>query len=99
MILCYVIFIPLLIISLLLFFKFSPKHIEPNKIKIYNFSTIAFTVVLCIVFSLKIKASMMDGSDVGWWPVLAFIFSLIVSIATIFVSGIIRNFIVFKKSK
>lgn len=99
MILAYLIFIPLFIFSLWAFFKSSPKQKHPYKIKIYNIGTIVVAICLCAGYSLKLRASMIDGSDFGWWPVLVFIFSLVISIGTFIVSGMLRNFIIFKNKR
>jgi len=96
MILAYIILIPLLIASLWIFFKLSPKQINTHNVKMYNFGTIALAIVLSIAYILKLRASMINGSDFGWWPVLSFMFSLAISIGIIFISGIIRNFIIFR---
>ena len=95
MILAYIVLIPLLIIMLWGFFKTSPK-INSNNIKIYNSVTIILAIALSIAYSLKLRSSMINGSDFSWWPVLSFMFSLAISIGTIFVSGIIRNLLIFK---
>jgi hypothetical protein len=99
MIIAYLILIPLLIFSLWLFFKYTPKTITTKKIKIYNYSTLALAVIASITYSLILRASMINGSDYGWWPVLAFIFSLVISIAIIFLSAIIRNLVIFRNSR
>ena len=96
MILAYIVLIPLLTFSLWAFFKSSPKRINSNKIKIYNLGTITVSMFLCLSYVFKLRASMINGSDFGWWPVLAFIFSLVIIIGTIFLSGILRNFVFFK---
>lgn len=95
MILAYIVLIPLLIIMLWGFFKTSPK-INSNNIKIYNSVTIILAIALSIAYSLKLRSSMINGSDFGWWPVLSFMFSLAISIGIIFVSGIIRNLLIFR---
>lgn len=95
MILAYIILIPLLIVLLWAFFKTSPKA-NSKFIKIYNTCTIISAIVLSIIYSLKLRSSMIDGSDFGWWPVLSFLFSLAISIAVIFVSGILRNLLIFR---
>ena len=95
MILTYIVLIPLLIIMLWGFFKTSPK-INSNNIKIYNSVTIILAITLSIAYSLKLRSSMMNSTDFGWWPVLSFMFSLAISIGIIFVSGIIRNLLIFR---
>ena len=95
MILAYIVLIPLLIIILWGFFKTSPR-INSNNIKIYNFATIILAIALSIAYSLKLKSSMIGSSDFGWWPVLSFIVSLAISIGIIFMSGIVRNLLIFK---
>jgi len=82
--------------SLLVFFKLSPQTADLQKVKRYNLLTIVMAILLSILFSLKVRASMIDGRDAAWWPILAVTFSPAVMIVTIFVSGILRNFIVFR---
>jgi hypothetical protein len=99
MIIAYLVLIPLLLISLWLFFKYTPKRADARKVKLYNNSTLALAVIISVIQSLKLRASMIHGSDAGWWPVLAFVFSLMISIAIIILSAVIRNFIVFRDSR
>jgi len=96
MLLFYIILIPLFIASLWLFFKTSPKQINSKSIKIYNLGAITLAIFLSFIYTFTLRASMINGSDFGWWPVLSFIFSLIISISVLFVAGIIRNFIIFR---
>jgi hypothetical protein len=99
MLIAYLILIPFLILSLWLFFKFTPKAINSKKVKVYNFCTLVLAVIASITYSLILRSSMINGSDYGWWPVLAFIFSLAISIAIIFLSAIIRNLIIFRSRR
>jgi len=97
MIVFLIVFVPLLILFLWMFFKSSPNHIEPKKIKIYNYSTIVLGVLLCVTYSLKIKTDMAGGSDSAWWPILAIMFSLVMFSGLLLVSAIIRKFLIFRK--
>jgi hypothetical protein len=99
MIIAYLVLIPLLLLSLWLFFKYTPKRADARKVKIYNNSTLALAVIVSFTLSLTLRASMIHGSDAGWWPVLAFVFSLMISIGIIVLSAIIRNFIVFRDGR
>ena len=96
MIMTLIVLIPLLIISLLAFFKLSPQSSDPKKVKIYNLNTIVVAILLGIVFALRVRASMINGSDAAWWPIIAFTFSPAILIGTIFISGILRNLIIFR---
>ena len=98
MIVAFIVLIPLLIIMIWGFFRTSPK-INSNNIKIYNSVTIISAIALSIAYSLKLRFSMINSSDFGWWPVLSFMFSLSMSIGIIFVSGIIRNLLIFRNKK
>jgi len=95
-IIAFLVLIPLLILSLWIFFKYSPKGINAQVILAYNLTTFVVGVVLSIIYSLYLRESMINGSDYGWWPVLSFIFSFVITIGTLFVSGILRNFIIFR---
>ena len=94
MIIPRIVLIPLLIISLLAFFKLSPQNPNPKKVKIYNLSTIMVAILLSIIYTAKVMAYMV-GSSI-WWPYIVFICSSTIMIGTIFISGIIRNFIIFR---
>lgn len=96
MIISCIVLIPLLITSLWVFFKNPPRNSDSKKVKIYNLSTIVVAIFLSIIFSLRVRASMINGNDAAWWPYIAFTFSPVVIIGTIFISGILRNFIIFR---
>ena len=96
MIITLIVLIPLLIFSLFVFFKLSPKNLDSKKIKIYNLSTIIVAILVSLVFVLRVRSSMIDGSDAVWWPIIAFTFSPVAIIGTFLVSGILRNFIIFR---
>jgi len=93
MILAYLILIPLLFVSLWVFFKSSPKT------KIYNLVACLLAIVFSGGYSLKLRTVMINTIDFAWWPVLASIFSLFISISTLLVAGIIQNFILFKNPR
>jgi hypothetical protein len=96
MITTLIVLIPLLIISLLFFFKLPPKNIALKKIKMYNLSTIVVAILLSVAFSLRVRTIMINGSDAAWWPIIAFTLSLAVLAGTISISGILRNLIIFR---
>ncbi len=93
----YFILIPSLFLLLWLFFKLSPKKSNPKTVVKYNLFTIVIAVALSVAYSFYLRASMINGSDFGWWPVLSFIFSLVITIGTLIVSGILRNFLIFRQ--
>ncbi len=67
-----------------------------KKVKKYNLSTVVVAILLSIVFALRVRASMIQGSDAAWWPYIACIFSPAVMVGVIFISGILRNLIIFR---
>jgi steroid 5-alpha reductase family enzyme len=91
--------IPLLVICLILFLKLLPQNADMQKIKSYNLGTILVAILLSVIFAVRVRASMINGSDEAWWPVIGIIFAPVIMIETIFVSGLIRNFIVFRNKK
>ena len=96
MIMAYFILISLLLFSLWLFFIYSPRKSNLKTVVIYNSITIVIAVVLSVAYSLYLRASMINGSDFGWWPVLSFMFSLVITISILIVSGILRNLLIFR---
>lgn len=97
MIVTLVVLIPLLIITVFIYYKLSPQNADTRKVKTYNLSTIVAAIALSIVLVLRVRASMIDGSDAARWPYIALIFSSGIIVGTIFVSGNIRNLVIFRK--
>jgi len=89
--------IPLLIAVLWAFFYFSPKSANKRKLITFNVSTLVLAITASLMLVLYLKHSMEGGSDFGWWPVVSFLNSLVLSSIIIGLLGIVRNFIVFRK--
>ena len=96
MIMAYLVLIPILLLALWLFFKSSPKENNSKKILGYNLFTIFLAVALSVFYSLRLRASMIDGSDFGWWPVLSFLASLVIMTGVLILSGLLRNLLIFR---
>jgi len=97
MIFAFIILGLLLILTLWKFFTLSPKNANPKDVLRYNIVTVLIALGVSIGMTLQIRASMINGSDSGWWPILSFISSLILMIITFFILGILRNHLFFRK--
>lgn len=96
MIVIYLLLLPLFILSTFLFFKLSPHSHRQNIVHLYNFVTLFIVVIVCFCWGIILRIDMSRGTDFGWWPVITFIYSLVIATVVFAISGAIRNFIIFK---
>lgn len=90
-----VLLVPFSIIAVWIFFKYSPKACNFN-VTIYNRYNLLIVVLCSVLYGYYIYKSMMKGTDVGWAPVVTYIFSFGLLIMMLLLSLILRNFIIFK---
>jgi len=88
--------IPLFIAVIWAFLHFSPKTHELAKVWLYNIATILFALSTSAAYVFYLKHSMETGSDFGWWPVVSLLSSLVLTSIIIGLSGLVRNFLVFR---
>lgn len=98
MILLSTILIPIMILIIYLFFSTSPKN--KRKREVTNINLIIFGVGICGCVGISLYSYFTTGKSVdsAWWPVAAFFGSIIVFSVVLFIGGIYRNFIHFKKN-
>jgi hypothetical protein len=97
MVLSLIILVPFSLISIWLYFKSSPKHIEKQTGHIYNFIIVVLSLLACLAVGLYTYYSTGQSADRAWWPILAFLGSLFVLPIVLILGGLIRNFILFRK--
>lgn len=97
MVALYILLIPLFLVSLWIFFRFIPKIPKAIYVTMYNIATIVIMIVTCWAYGFYLYKDMSKGSDSGWWPVITFIFSLVISIIILSISFVFRNFVIFRK--
>ncbi len=99
MILALIILVPLVLLALWQFIKFSPEGVEKKKLLFCNSVVIIIGVILCGLLTLNVYVNMAGGSDRAWWPILSVLGSLVVFPVCLTVGGIIRNYLVFRSPK
>jgi len=97
MILSFAILIPIYVAVIWYFIKYSPEHGEPGKLRLYNRTSFLLSVLISGGYIWRLYVEMSKGSDFGWWPIVALIFFLLISIVVLSVAGLLRNFLFFHK--
>jgi len=97
MVLSLIILVPFFLISIWLYFKSSPKHIEKQTGHIYNLIIVVLSIMACSTVGLYFYYTTGQSADRAWWPILAFLGSLFVLPIVLILGGLIRNFILFRK--
>ncbi len=96
MILALIVLVPILLLSIWAFFKFSPKVEGRRGVLLFNLSVLVVGLLLCAFLTLKVYASMGNGPDRAWWPVLSALGSLVVFPMVLLLGGLVRNRLVFR---
>ena len=98
MILSLIILVPLILITLRIYFKKTPKHIDKRTSTIYNFVIFTLSLIACFIVWLYTYFTTGQSVDRAWWPILAGLGSLFVFFIVLIIGGLFRNFIMFRKS-
>ena len=98
MILALIILVPLIIITLRIYFKSTPKHIDKRTSTIYNSVIFTISLIACLIVCLYTYFTTGQSIDRAWWPILAALGSLSVFPIVLIIGGLFRNFIIFRKS-
>ena len=96
MILALLILVPILVLTLWAFLRFSPKLGNRRRIIIFNLAVLIFGLLVCGLLTLKIYTDMSAGSDRYWWPIIAGLYSLALFPVVLLVGGLVRNFVLFR---
>ena len=99
MISALMILIPLCMVALWVFFRFSSK--DKNRMRLvilYNSAVILIAALLCAIFSYRTYMTMINSVDSGWWPILSILGSLFIFSVVLLIGAISRIFIFKKKS-
>jgi len=93
-----IILVPLVVITLLIYFKSTPKYIDIRTRTIYN--SVIFTISLFGCFTVCLYTYFTTGQSVdrAWWPIFAVFGSLLVFAIVLIIGGLFRNFVIFKKN-
>jgi len=96
MILALIVLVPLLLMSLWAFIRFSPKGGSRQQVLLFNLGVLAVGLVLCALLTLKIYSNMAAGPDRAWWSILSVLGTLAVFSIVLVVGGLVRNLVVFR---
>lgn len=96
MILALIVLVPILLIGLWAFIRFSPKAGSRHQVLLFNLGVLAVGLVFCAVLTLKIYSNMAAGPDRAWWTILSVLGTLAVFSIVLVVGGLVRNLWVFR---
>ena len=88
--------VPVLLITTWLFFRFSPRRSDPRPVFRYNIGVFVVGLMLCAGWTVWIRAQLVTGPDVAWWPVLAILGSLAVFPLILLAGALVRNVLIFR---
>jgi hypothetical protein len=96
MILALAVLVPVLFLSLWLFFKLSPKDADKTRVCLYNAGVLVVCVMICGALTFKLHSTLADTMDRAWWPILSALGSLVASSLCLAMGGVVRNLVLFR---
>ena len=99
MIVLLVILLPLIIITLRVYLKSTPKHIDHRKRIIFNSIIFSLSIIVCLTVFLYSYLTTGQSVDRAWWPILAVLGSLFMFEIVLIAGGLFRNLIIFRNNR
>ncbi len=96
MFLALIVLVPILLLSIWAFFKFSPNMEGRKVILLFNLSVLGVGLLLSALLTLKVHANLAAGPDRAWWPILSALGTLVVFPVVLLAGGLLRNGLVFR---
>ncbi len=96
MIIALIVSVPILLMSLWAFMRFSPKGGSRQQVLLFNLGVLAVGLALCALLTLKIYSNMAAGPERAWWTILSVLATLAVFSIVLVVGGLVRNLLVFR---
>lgn len=96
MILALIILVPILLMSLWAFIRFSPKGGSRHQVLLFNLGVLAVGLVVSALLTLKIYSNMAAGPDRAWWIILSVLGAVAVFSIVLVIGGLVRSLLVFR---
>jgi len=81
---------------LVAYIKFPPPYAKKKQVGAFDLMVLGVCGFICLMWTLDIRSSLIDGPDDKWWPPLAIAGSLAIEIVMLGACFLLRNFWVFK---
>lgn len=91
MIILVAVFVPLALLSTVLFFKTAPKQMVAGERMKCNLVVVGIALGGCLAVSFYFYFTTGKSADAAWWPILAVLSSLLVFSAVVSLGGVVRN--------
>ena len=91
--------VPVFLLALWAFFRFSPQADDRHRITRFNLGVVIFGVAVCGFATLKVHSGMSAGPDKAWWPIISMLYSLVLFPLVLGIGGVVRNFVVFRTGR
>jgi len=92
------ILVPIILLTIFIFFSTTPKHVRKREKIFYNLMVCSFGIIGCVGISLYSYFTTGQSVDSAWWSVGAFFGSIIIFTATLIIGGIYRNLFHFNEN-
>ena len=96
MILALAILVSVLLLSVWLFFRLSPKDAAKMGVTLYNACVLIVGVLSCGALTFGLHSTLADTMDRPWWPILSVLGSLVAFSLCLVVGGVVRNLLLFR---
>ena len=98
MIVAFALLLPVLGLSLWVYFCFRPAAVDVYRLRIFDSLVVGCAAGLCIAATVYLRNEMASGPDSAWWPVVAAIYSLVIFPVCLMVGGAVRYVICWRST-
>lgn len=81
------------------FFRSAPIHADQKAVLRFNLFSLAVALLFAAAWTVRTYLVMSPGVDSAWWPVIAVLGGLIIIPLVLALTGILRNFVVFRRGQ
>ncbi len=85
------------LLFVILFFVFLHKSPKDKGVLAYNIGVFALTTILCTWYILNLHGEMEGLADEQWFYIIAPLTALGIAIVVLAVSGLLRNYVIFRR--
>ncbi len=93
MIVAMIVLVPVLVIVLWAFFKYSPSAAEHESVVMFNTISIILALASAGGYTFYVYVTMSRGPDAPWWPYVAAVFSMALVALLLGISAFVRRMI------
>jgi hypothetical protein len=97
MVMALLILVPVVGVVAWAFFRFSPAHAEPKRVRLFNVASVIVALAIAVAWTVRTYLVMSPTVDLAWWPVISVLGALVAIPVVLALAAIVRNLLIFRR--